>query len=127
MSQVLDPVDLSPSTYNILAILRDAGEGGLPTLAIQDRMVRRNPGVTRLLDRLIDMNLVSRTRSKEDRRLVFCEITPEGTELLATVEGGVQDVRDCVTEALDEDELHVVLDALDRIRDRLREDILVGD
>src|SRR5437763_395610 len=38
--------------YNVLRILRGAGERGLPTLDIVDRLVEETPGITRLIDRL---------------------------------------------------------------------------
>lgn len=43
--------DITPQQYNVLRILRGAGPDGLPTLTIGTRMVERDPGVTRLLDR----------------------------------------------------------------------------
>ena len=72
--------------YNVLRILRGAGEAGLPTLDIGDRMVEHAPGVTRLLDRLEAKRLVRRRRCPEDRRQVLCWIEPAGERLLAELE-----------------------------------------
>ena len=49
---VLEPKGITQQQYNVLRILRGAGDGGLPTLTIAERMVERTPGITRLLDRL---------------------------------------------------------------------------
>ena len=65
---------LTPSQYNILRILRGEGKP-LPILEIATRMVAVVPGITGLIDRLERMELVTRERSAEDRRVVFVAIT----------------------------------------------------
>ena len=61
---VLDGHGVSASQYNILRILRGAG-GELPIMTIRDRMVDRQPSITRLVDRLDAKGLVRRTPSQE--------------------------------------------------------------
>ncbi len=80
---------LSHAQYNILRILRGAGDGGLPCLEVAARMVTREPDITRLLDRLEDAGWVRRTRSDADRRVVFARITPAGSKLLASLDDPV--------------------------------------
>jgi DNA-binding MarR family transcriptional regulator len=82
VGRVLEPYDITLQQYNVLRILRGAGEQGLPTLEIGERMVEHAPGVTRLLDRLEAKGLVRRQRCPEDRRQVLCWLTPPGTELV---------------------------------------------
>src|SRR4029453_18362861 len=72
---IVGPYDLTPQQYNVLRILRGAGQAGLPTLEIPERMVEQAPGITRLLDRLEKKTWVERERSQEDRRQVICRIT----------------------------------------------------
>jgi DNA-binding MarR family transcriptional regulator len=79
---ILAPHDLTPQQYNVLRILRGAGERGLPTLDIVDRLIEETPGITRLIDRLEAKKLVRRERCLTDRRQVFCRITKEGLDLL---------------------------------------------
>jgi DNA-binding MarR family transcriptional regulator len=85
-NDVLRAASLSPSQYNVLRILRGAGEDGLPCGEITERMVRRDPDLTRLLDRLETANLVSRTRDTRDRRIIRAAITDEGLELLDSLD-----------------------------------------
>ena len=85
----LSPFGLSNEQYNVLRILRGAGEGGLPTLEIANRMLSRSPNITRLIDRLIAKKLARRSRPKEDRRVVIVSVTPQGLELLAHLDGVV--------------------------------------
>src|SRR5690606_2268200 len=74
-SEMMKSVDLSPTQYNVLRILRGAGGDGLACGAISERMVTRDPDITRLLDRLEKRGLVARSRDKEDRRVVTARIT----------------------------------------------------
>jgi len=82
VGRVLEPYDITMQQYNVLRILRGAGEKGLPTLEIAGRMVEHAPGVTRLLDRLEGKGLVRRQRCPEDRRQVLCWLTDAGTGLV---------------------------------------------
>src|SRR5687768_9529372 len=90
MNEVLRAANLSQSQYNILRILRGAGQEGLPCGEISDRMVRRDPDLTRLLDRLETRRLVTRERGTADRRVVLAFITDEGLELLESLDRQVE-------------------------------------
>lgn len=85
-ARVVEPHGLSLAQYNVLRILRGAGDDGLPTLAIRDRMIDEGSTVTRLLDKLESASLVTRDRSRPDRRQVLCQITKQGAALLATLD-----------------------------------------
>src|SRR5215218_10993455 len=68
--QALKPFDITPTQYNVLRILRGAGPDGLCRNEVGERLVRRVPDVTRLLDRMEDGGLIARRRGKDDRRYV---------------------------------------------------------
>jgi DNA-binding MarR family transcriptional regulator len=87
--KVLKSEDLSPTQYNVLRILRGAPEG-LPCGEIADRMITRDPDITRLLDRLEKRALISRCRESKDRRMVMARITPEGLKLLERLDKPVE-------------------------------------
>src|SRR5688572_11825070 len=76
-SELFKDADLSPNQYNVLRILRGAGAEGLACGEVGERMVTRDPDITRLLDRLEKRDLVRRSREKGDRRVVTARITPE--------------------------------------------------
>jgi DNA-binding MarR family transcriptional regulator len=80
-SDTFKGVNLSPTQYNVLRILRGAGEP-LACGEIADRMITREPDMTRLLDRLEKRGLITRSRSTSDRRVVETSITAKGLELL---------------------------------------------
>lgn len=90
MVQIMKTEDISSTQYNVLRILRGAPEG-LACGEIADRMITRDPDVTRLLDRLEKRELISRCRETKDRRTVMTRITPEGLKLLARLDEPVQE------------------------------------
>ena len=87
--RIMKAADLSPTQYNVLRILRGAPEG-LACGEIANRMITRDPDVTRLLDRLEKRELISRCRETQDRRTVMARITPEGLKLLGRLDEPVQ-------------------------------------
>jgi DNA-binding MarR family transcriptional regulator len=114
----LSAFGISEEQYNVLRILRGAGEFGLPTLEIASRTLYRSPNITRLIDRLIAKKLARRRPSKEDRRIVLVSITSQGLELLAHLDGVVDKVFDNFPRTTNA-ELETLLDVLDRIRERM--------
>ena len=87
--RILKTVDVSATQYNVLRILRGS-PSGLPCGEIGNRMITRDPDVTRLLDRLEKRGLISRCRETEDRRTVMARISPDGLKLLARLDEPVQ-------------------------------------
>ena len=83
---VVERFDITPAQYNVLRILRGAGETGLPTLAVRDRLIEEAPGITRLLDKLESAGLVRRERTTPDRRQVICFITSKGLALIKRID-----------------------------------------
>ena len=86
---VLKTEDLSATQYNVLRILRGAPEG-LPCGEVANRMITKDPDITRLLDRLEKRGLISRTREAKDRRTVTARITPAGLKVLGSLDEPVQ-------------------------------------
>jgi DNA-binding MarR family transcriptional regulator len=83
LSEALTKAGVSPAQYNVLRILRGAGREGLACGAIWERMVTRDPDMTRLLDRLEARGLVTRARGQRDRRVVTASVTARGLRLLS--------------------------------------------
>jgi DNA-binding MarR family transcriptional regulator len=83
---------LTPTQYNVLRILRGAGPDGLPCKRIGDRMISRDPDMTRLLDRMEKRSLITRERQTEDRRVIKTRITQAGLEILKRLDGPVDEL-----------------------------------
>jgi DNA-binding MarR family transcriptional regulator len=90
LSVVLKAEDLSANQYNVLRILRGAPDG-LPCGEIGNRMITRDPDITRLLDRLEKSGLIARSRETKDRRMVMGRITPDGIKLLSRMDEPVRE------------------------------------
>lgn len=78
------PFGISPQQFNILRILRGAGEA-IKVQTIKERMIERAPNATRLMDKLCDKRLINRLACPEDRRVVHIEITDDGLKLLTAI------------------------------------------
>ena len=116
MEILLAPLEISAEQYNVLRILRGAGEKGLPTLEIAARLLERNPGITRLVDKLEAKNLVCRARCATDRRQVFCTITDAGVDLLNNMDEPARFQVQYFFRGLSAAQLDTLIDLLDLVR-----------
>ncbi len=91
-AELLKAYGLSPSQYNALRILRGAGSEGVTCGEMSERMLTKDPDVTRLIDRLDSRNLIQRSRSDQDRRVVRTTITQPGLDLLAQIDAPMRQV-----------------------------------
>lgn len=87
---MMKPYGLSPTQYNCLRILRGAGKDGLSCNQIGERMIQRDPDITRLVARLERRGLVRRSRGTEDRRVIRVRSTPAGLALLRSMDQPVK-------------------------------------
>jgi len=103
---------ISPQQYNILRILRGAGEP-IKVQLIKERMIERAPNATRLMDKLCDKNLIERSRCDHDRRVVYIAISEKGLKLLEKI-----DVSTGINfmDNLNEEEATLLSNLLDKIR-----------
>ena len=72
---------LSEPQYNALRILRGNAKP-LQVYRVAERMLTREPDITRLFDRLVRAELVERTRCEADRRVVWVNLTTTGRKLV---------------------------------------------
>ena len=121
VGEVLEPAGVTLQQYNVLRILRGSGEEGLPTLTVAERMIERTPGVTRLIDRMEKKGWVTRRRCTEDRRRVWCNITPEGLAMLDGLDRPIEGIDDVFEAVLSKAELEQFVDFLDRVRAGMNE------
>jgi DNA-binding MarR family transcriptional regulator len=90
--QLIKSAGLTAAQYNVLRILRGAEPDGLLCRGIGERMISRDPDMTRLLDRMEKRHLITRQRQREDRRVIKARITPEGLKLLKNLDQPVHDL-----------------------------------
>lgn len=116
-AQVLKGADLSTTQYNVLRILRGSPEG-LACGEIGNRMITRDPDITRLLDRLEKHGLIARQREASDRRMVMARITAAGLKLLARLDGPVQEAHRSQLGHLGQERLQALTELLRVARSR---------
>ena len=115
----LRPYGVSPPQYNVLRILRGAGEKGLGRNEIRDRLLSRMPDVTRLLARLEEAGLIVRERSSQDRRYVPTRLTPAGLDLVNRLDEPMARTQREHFVGLDEAQLGALCGVLTHIRGNL--------
>jgi len=106
-----EKTDLTPQQFNILRILRGAGQP-LSTLQIRQRMLDKMSDTSRIVDRLIKKGLTKKVVCKSDRRLVDVTISDKGLKLLEKLDEMQPDL-DLIIQSLDESEarhLNVLLE-----------------
>ena len=106
---------LTMSQYNILRILRGAGEP-LPSLEIGHRMIQVVPAITGLIDRLEKRELVERCRCTKDRRVVYVSITEAGLDILSQLDEPVSELHKQLAGHLSNEELHQLSQLLTKAR-----------
>lgn len=111
---------ISPSQYNILRILRGARPKAARISDISDRMVTRDPDVTRLVDRLIKQGLARRERDSDDRRVVLVEITAAGLALLGRLDGPAGESTEAAMAGLKPQQLRALDTLLNEVRAGIR-------
>jgi DNA-binding MarR family transcriptional regulator len=116
VAEVLKPYELSITQYNALRILRGAGAAGLACQEIAERMITRDPDITRLLDRLEARKLIERSRSPRDRRVVLVRISEAGRRLLSSMDSSIEGLPKRVLGHLGKRRLRLLIDLLERAR-----------
>jgi DNA-binding MarR family transcriptional regulator len=112
----LSEFSLTGTQYNALRILRGAGPEGLPCSEIGERMITRDPDVTRLLNRLEKRGLVRRTRAQADRRVVRGIITAAGLKLLRAMDEPVAKHGRAILKHVGEEKLQQLIELLELVR-----------
>lgn len=115
-ARVIEPHGVSLQQYNVLRILRGAGDNGLPTLSIRDRMIEEGSTITRLVDKLERSGLVERRRCSPDRRQVLCCITKKGMDLLQLLDPQVEVAEDAAMSGLSEEQQRQLINLLGALR-----------
>ncbi|MHB1794067.1 MAG: MarR family winged helix-turn-helix transcriptional regulator [Acidobacteriaceae bacterium] len=112
----LKPHRITETQYNSLRILRGAGPHGLTCAEIGERLVSRDPDITRLLGRLEREGLVRRERGAKDRRVVLTKITGAGLDRLKETDPVVNSAVHGLLAHLSQPELKTLIDLLERAR-----------
>lgn len=115
-SEYLKPFGLTITQYNVLRILRGAGENGLCRNEVGERLVTKVPDVTRLLDRIEGLGLIVRHRGGSDRRFVTTRITEKGLKLLEKIDRQLPEIHRQQVGHVAQARLRELIDLLQEVR-----------
>jgi DNA-binding MarR family transcriptional regulator len=116
-AEALDAKNLSIAMWRVLAAL--SNDGGLRQIDVADMTSIEVSTLSRLITRLVQMGLVSRTRSTTNSREVTVQLSPKGKALVAQLIPIAQALQDTATRGLSKQEMAVVKHALKRMHQNL--------
>ncbi len=116
LKNIFERDDITLQQYNILRILRGAGQP-LSTLQIRQRMLDKMSDTSRIVDRLLVKGLVKKKVSDTDKRLVDVSITIKGASLLKKMDA-YEDEMDNILAGLNKEETKTLNTLLDKIREK---------
>jgi len=114
--EFFEPFGITGQQYNILRILRGQHPNLISGAEIKSRMLDKNSDVSRLLDRLIGKNLVSKSQCPNDKRASDILITESGLSLLEKLDSSINNL-DTKLNSLSEEEANQLSTLLDKSRD----------
>ena len=118
-----DPEDAIPLFVNYgqphLAMEQGAAEA-IAVNTVKDRMIEKSPNTTRLMDKLIAKNLISRERCASDGRVIYVKITASGLELLKTIDAALKEQENILVPPITDEDADQLSELLDKIRNASR-------
>mgnify|MGYP002332069078 CR=1 FL=1 len=115
-NEIIKPYDISAEQFNVLRILR--GQKGKPAnmCVIQERMISRTSNTTRLVDKLLNKELVTREVCSVNRRKMDIAITNKGLDLLKELDPQIEEHDNLFSKNLNTEELKQLNDLLEKYR-----------
>lgn len=110
-----DPHNITVQQYNILRILRAEGDKPATINLLKDKMMDKMSDASRIVERLVQKELVVRKVCCFDRRAVDISITQAGLNLLLVVDKDIV-AREIIGDSLTEDELRQLNTLLAKLR-----------
>lgn len=114
--EILKPYDISREQYNVLRILR--GQKGCPAnmCIIQERMLAKSSNTTRLIDKLLLKDFVTREVCPDNRRKIEVLITKKGLDILTELDPIVVEHEQLFANNLTQKELEQLNTLLEKYR-----------
>ncbi len=115
-NEVLKPYDLSNEQFNVLRILRGQENQILNMQSIQERMVAKTSNTTRLVDKLLLKDMVTRNVCPSNRRKVEIKLTGKGFDVLRELDPKIEFYDAALSSKLNDAELQLLNNLLDKLR-----------
>ncbi|MCU0707309.1 MAG: MarR family transcriptional regulator [Pirellula sp.] len=115
LARLLRENGLTLTQYNVLRILRGEGKP-MPCLEVADRMIQVAPAITRVVDQLLGMGLITKTQSVHDRRVFEIALTPTASPLLRKIDQPLLDLHTNLLAAATKSDLKTLIRILEQVR-----------
>ncbi len=116
MKLILEGEDLTPQQYNILRILQSSNRS-LSMARLRELMLDKMSDISRIVERLVKKDLVTKEGRKEDKRQVDVSISKKGLLLLDSLHDKYE-LTDSMMNNLSKNELNELNNLLDTIREK---------
>ncbi|XZE22157.1 MarR family winged helix-turn-helix transcriptional regulator [Pirellulaceae bacterium SH449] len=115
LARLLREHGLTLTQYNVLRILRGEGKP-LPCLEVASRMIQVAPAITRVVDQLLAMELITKNQSPTDRRVFEIELTPQAIRLVKTLDEPVLNLHKTLLSNVSQGDLKSLIRILEIVR-----------
>lgn len=115
--EVFKKYKLLPQHYNVLRIVKGKYPHPVTPGEIKQVMLDKGPDVTRLVDKLVKLDLVERCQKKENRRIIEIRLSEKGESILAKM---TEEMNEMTSHhyGLSESESSTLSDLLDKMRNK---------
>jgi len=114
--QFLKPYGITLPQFNVLRILRGQKGNPISVLGVCERMIDKSSNASRLIDKLIERDLVKRTICAQDRRQVDVVITEKGLSLMKETDSLTTEMDRLLSKVLSSEQASQISSLLDEIR-----------
>ncbi len=111
LADALRPSGLTPAQYRVLVLLLERGPMTATTLS--RHIVLEQSLISRTVQRLYERGLLSRKRSRTDRRTVSLSVTATGTELIGELQQTQQELEGRLTRGIPPERLQDAIQILE--------------
>lgn len=120
LARLLREHSLTLTQYNVLRILRGEGKP-LPCLEVADRMIQVAPAITRVVDQLLVLELITKTQSAHDGRVFEIELTPAAGRLLKKLDQPILNLHASLLSNVSKSDLKTLIQILEAARAGIRD------
>jgi DNA-binding MarR family transcriptional regulator len=125
MKKVFCNYELTIPQLGVVSVLRKRGEAKVSE--ISEELKLKDSTVSGILDRLEAQGFVERTRSRDDRRVVYVRLSDKFKALYSDLHTKMNEYMDILLSNAGEEELNKIIDGLETLKKILENNITGGD
>lgn len=114
--------EITPEQYLVLSIIMDSG-GELYQRQISEITYKDRPNVTRIINILEKLGLVTRTEDVNKRKIFKVSVTEQGFEMRKKIQPTMYELRAITTKGISEQDLEFTLSVLEQMQDNMKDHV----